>query len=78
MRDRSPLSAAFGQVVRDLRAEAGLSQERLGFLAKLSRVYVGEVERGEKAPTLDAVASLAQALGKPAHVLIEAAERRMR
>jgi transcriptional regulator with XRE-family HTH domain len=46
----------------------------LGFLAKLSRVYIGEIElgeiaRGEKAPTLDAVAALARALGKPAHEL---------
>lgn len=77
MRERSPLSAAFGQVLRELRGEAGLSQERLGFLARLSRVYIGEIERGEKAPTLDAVASLAEALGKPAYELIEAAERRI-
>lgn len=77
MRERAPLSAAFGLVIREMRGEAGLSQERLGFLAGLSRVYIGEVERGEKTPTLDAVASLAEALGKPAHVLIEAAERRI-
>jgi transcriptional regulator with XRE-family HTH domain len=76
MRERSALSTAFGQVVRELREQAELSQERLGFLAKLSRVYVGEIERGEKTPTLDAVASLAQALGKPASELIAAAERR--
>ena len=76
MRERSALSIAFGQVVRELREEAELSQERLGFLAKLSRVYVGEIERGEKTPTLDAIASLATALGKPASALIAAAERR--
>jgi transcriptional regulator with XRE-family HTH domain len=76
MRERSALSVAFGQVVRELREAAELSQERLGFLAKLSRVYIGEIERGEKAPTLDAVAALARALGKPAHELIAAAEKR--
>lgn len=76
MRPRSALSAAFGLVIRDLRGDAGLSQERLGVLAKLSRVYVGEIERGEKTPTLDAVAALSAALGKPAYELIEAAERR--
>lgn len=76
MRERSALSTAFGQVVRELREQAELSQERLGFLAKLSRVYVGEIERGEKTPTLDAVASLAHALGKPASELIASAERR--
>lgn len=76
MRPRSALSSAFGLVIRDLRGDAGMSQERLGLLAKLSRVYIGEIERGEKTPTLDAVASLAAALGKPAHELIAAAERR--
>jgi transcriptional regulator with XRE-family HTH domain len=40
----------FGQVVRELREQAELSQEPPGFLAKLSRVYVGEIERGEKTP----------------------------
>jgi transcriptional regulator with XRE-family HTH domain len=77
MRERSALSVAFGQVVRELREEAKLSQERLGFLAKLSRVYVGEIERGEKTPTLDAIASLAAALGKPTSELIAAAEKRL-
>ncbi len=76
MRERSALSVAFGQVVRELREEASLSQERLGFVAKLSRVCVGEIERGEKTPTLDAVASLALALGKPTSELIAAAEKR--
>ncbi len=75
MRERSALSVAFGQVVRELREEASLSQERLGFLAKLSRVYVGEIERGEKTPSLDAVASLARALGRSASELISAAEK---
>ena len=72
----SKAAASFGQVVRQLREEAELSQERLGFLAKLSRVYVGEIERGEKTPTLAAIASLATALRKPASELIAAAERR--
>lgn len=77
MRERSALSVAFGQVVRELREEAGLSQERLGFRARLSRVYIGEIERGEKTPTLDAVACLTTALGKSASELITAAENRI-
>ena len=76
MRTHSALSVAFGQVVRDLRQGAELSQERLGYLAKLSRNYVGQIERGENSPTLDAVAALARAFGKTARVLISAAEDR--
>lgn len=78
MRSRSALSIAFGQVVRELREEAGLSQERLSYLAKLSRNHVGQVERGENSPTLDAVATLADALGRPTRELIASAEDRVR
>jgi transcriptional regulator with XRE-family HTH domain len=74
MGERADLSVAFGQVVREEREASSLTQERLGYLAKLSRVYIGEIERGEKSPTLDAVAAIAHALGKPAHELIQAAE----
>lgn len=76
MRNHSPLSIAFGQIVRELRVSAELSQEQLSYMAKLSRNYVGQVERGENSPTLDAVAALAGALKKPARELIAAAEKR--
>lgn len=78
MQTRSALTVAFGQIVREMRGEAGLSQERLASLARLSRNYVGQVERGENSPTLDAVAALASALGKSPGALIEAAEERAR
>jgi transcriptional regulator with XRE-family HTH domain len=78
MRTRTPLSVAFGQVVRDLRTRAELSQERLGFLSKLSRNYIGQVERGENSPTLDAVSAIAKALGTTVRELISAAEERLR
>ena len=40
--------AFLGQRVRDLRAQRGFSQERLGDSASLSGKFIGEVERGEK------------------------------
>jgi transcriptional regulator with XRE-family HTH domain len=76
MRTHSSLSVAFGQIVRELRKEAGLSQEQLGYLSKLSRNYIGQVERAENSPTLDAVAALARAFRKPVRELISAAEDR--
>lgn len=63
MVQRSDLSARFGEALRQARIDAGLTQETLGYKAGLSRNYVGEVERGEKSPTLDVVAALAKALG---------------
>lgn len=74
---RKELREAFGQVVRELRIEAGLTQERLAFLARVHRTYVGDLERGEKSPTLDTVDALATALSKEPGELVEAAARRV-
>ena len=72
---RLPLHVAFGQVVRELREEQGLSQEELGNRTGLHRYHVGQVERGELAPTLKSVEVLADALGLPASELIARSER---
>ena len=38
----------FGNRVRHLRIQAGLSQEELSFLTGFHRTYIGMVERGER------------------------------
>lgn len=38
----SAIQKRFGKRVRELRAERGVSQERLGELAKVHRTYVGK------------------------------------
>ncbi|MEK6372111.1 MAG: helix-turn-helix transcriptional regulator [Acidobacteriota bacterium] len=53
----------FGQTVRRLRTERGLTQERLAELADLNVSYIGFIERGENVPTLSIVLDLADALG---------------
>lgn len=62
---------AFGQRVRRLRAEVGLSQEALAHRAGLDRTYVGSVERGERNISLDNIWLLADTLGVRPSQLID-------
>lgn len=59
------LLAQFGERVRRLRHQRGLSQEALAHEAGLDRSYMGQVERGEKNISLLYVEKIARALGVP-------------
>lgn len=70
------LRVAFGEIVRERRQAAGLSQEQLAEAAELHRNYIGLVERGGNNASLRAIDSLARALGARASDLVIDAERR--
>lgn len=63
---REELSAtqlrAFGATLRLIRTDAGLTQEQLGNASGLRRTYVGEIETGERNPTVVTIWKLASAL----------------
>lgn len=59
---KSPVLIKFGKRIRQLRDERGVSQEKLGELAKVHRTYVGMIERGEKNITLTNIEKFAKAL----------------
>ena len=53
----------FGKRVRAERDKRGISQERLGELAKVHRTYIGMIERAEKNITITNMEKIARALG---------------
>ncbi len=65
----------FGQIVREHRLAASLSQEDLAARAGLHRTFISMIERGERRPSLDVVRKLARGLETTAAKLVEETER---
>ncbi|MBB3119019.1 helix-turn-helix domain-containing protein [Pseudoduganella violacea] len=68
---------AFGQVLRALRRDAGLSQEQLAFAAEIERNFVSLIERGVNQPSIRVIFKLAQALGLPPSKMIFLVEEKL-
>ena len=62
-RAKRPLNpkSAFGIVLRRLREKKGDSQESFAHHTGYHRNYIGQLERGEKSPSLTALFALAKA-----------------
>jgi transcriptional regulator with XRE-family HTH domain len=56
------LVRTFGANVRARRKALGLTQEALADAVNLAPTYVGQIERGQRNPTLDVVERFARAL----------------
>lgn len=69
---------AFGRVLRELRKEAGLTQEALGFEAGMQRNFISLMELGQKQPTITSIIRLAKALDRPAAEIVAKVEVEMR
>jgi transcriptional regulator with XRE-family HTH domain len=70
----SPVHAAFGDALRELRAEHGMSQEAVALEADLNRGYYSGVERGVRNVSLANIVKIADALGVPASAVLARAE----
>jgi transcriptional regulator with XRE-family HTH domain len=66
---------AFGDALRELREERGLSQEAAALTCGIDRSYFGKIERGTKSPTLGTVWKIADGLDIQPSVLLAHAER---
>ena len=68
---KKDINRVVGLNIRRIREKRGLSQEKLAALADIHRVYIGQVERGEKNIGLKNLEKIAVALGVDIHVLVD-------
>ena len=73
-RNLSP-EKAFGRVLREVRESRNLSQEELAARAGYHRTYIGQLERGEKSPSLRTIFNLSSTLQVTPSVLVRRVER---
>jgi len=71
------LAKAFGEELRNVRTERGLSQEELGFESGYHRTYISLLERGLKIPSLQTTFRLSSALGIAPSEFIARVQRRV-
>ncbi|MGA2151089.1 MAG: helix-turn-helix transcriptional regulator [Geobacteraceae bacterium] len=65
------LQTIFGDVIRTLRKEKKVSQERLAVDSDLQRSFISRLERGKTQPTLITIFELSKALNvDPADIII--------
>lgn len=64
------IAKAFGERVRTVRHEQGLTQEQLAEAAGLHPTFISNVERGYRVPTVPTMLRLAAGLGVEPGVLV--------
>lgn len=53
----------FGEKLKEIRTQKGLSQEKLAFKSGLHRTYISDIERGARNVSLINIEKIAKALG---------------
>ncbi|WP_053217232.1 helix-turn-helix domain-containing protein [Virgibacillus senegalensis] len=71
---QKPITKVIGERIRVLRKHQELSQEELAHLAELHPTYIGQLERGEKNPTIHTIHKITMALEVPISQLFHLAE----
>jgi len=69
---------AFGRVLRRIREKSEVSQDDLGAKSGYHRTYIGQLERGEKSPSLRTLFNLAASLGVLPSTIVKSIERALR
>jgi XRE family transcriptional regulator, regulator of sulfur utilization len=72
--EKSPQDA-FGAVLRELRLSRGFSQDAYAHHTGYHRNYIGQLERGEKSPSLNALFNIAGSFNLTPSRLLENVEK---
>lgn len=62
--------AALGERIREARLKKGYTQQALAQIADIGTVYLGEIERGQKMPSLNSFMKMIQALDVSADYIL--------
>ena len=65
------ITTIIGNRIRTQRQRKHLSQEKLAELSNLHHTYIGQLERGEKTPSIDTLYKIAQGLEIPLYTLLQ-------
>jgi transcriptional regulator with XRE-family HTH domain len=65
MRSNAKLPRVIGKRIQKRRKEVGLTQEELAEKAGISRAYMGYIEQGRNAPSLEILEKIANLLKLP-------------
>lgn len=65
-----------GKYIKDYRKERGWTQEELAQKSGMSKISIGNYERGDRCPTLDNLQKIADALEVPVNCFVDGTEYR--
>lgn len=71
MKQSDQIKSLFGQRVKQLRLQSGMSQEVFADKCGLDRTYVSGIERGVRNPTLEVINVLANGLNVKLDILFQ-------
>ena len=71
------IEEAFGEVIRELRKEHQISQEKLAEVSNLDRSFISVLECGHKQPSLITIFQLAKAFNLSASKILSFVEKKI-
>ncbi len=66
----------FREVLKEIRKEKGLSQEKLAYACEMDRTYISMIERGVSSPTLTKLVEISRVLEVPLSEIFKRVEEK--